>query len=191
VRALLLKHFNTLWIVLVLLCAGLLLLFPNWITRESISGFLNGLGAMALVVYIVLSLTRGLLMIPCTPFVLAGGISFPDMPFVVVLISFAGIAAGAYLVYSFPAFGSYDEFLEERYPDKIAWLKEKLHGPYAFWIIAGWSFFPLVPTDAISYVAGLVKITYKKLVTAVIIGEIPLVTIYVYLGVEIGEWLRI
>lgn len=190
-RALLLKHFNTLWIVLVLLCAGLLLLFPNWITRESISGFLNGLGAMALVVYIVLSLTRGLLMIPCTPFVLAGGISFPDMPFVVVLISFAGIAAGAYLVYSFPAFGSYDEFLEERYPDKIAWLKEKLHGPYAFWIIAGWSFFPLVPTDAISYVAGLVKITYKKLVTAVIIGEIPLVTIYVYLGVEIGEWLRI
>lgn len=190
-RTLLLKHFNTLWIVLVLLCAGLLLLFPNWITRESISGFLNGMGAMALVVYIVLSLTRGLLMIPCTPFVLAGGISFPDMPFVVVLISFAGIATGAYLVYSFPAFGSYDEFLEERYPDKIAWLKQKLHGPYAFWIIAGWSFFPLVPTDAICYVAGLVRITYKKLVTAVIIGEIPLVTIYVYLGVEIGEWLRI
>jgi uncharacterized membrane protein YdjX (TVP38/TMEM64 family) len=48
-----------------------------------------------------------------------------------------------------------------------------------------------VPTDAICYVAGLVKISYKKLVTAVIIGEIPLVTIYVYLGVEIGEWLRI
>jgi len=191
VRALLLKHFNTLWIVLVLVCAGVLFANPDWVTRESISNFLNGLGALALVVYIVLSLSRALLMIPCTPFVLAGGISFPDMPFVVVVISFAGIAAGAYLVYSFPAFGSYDEFLEERYPDKIAWLKQKLHGPYAFWIIAGWSFFPLVPTDAICYVAGLVKITYKKLVTAVIIGEIPLVTIYVYLGVEIGEWLRI
>ncbi|MDA0690125.1 MAG: VTT domain-containing protein [Proteobacteria bacterium] len=190
-RALLLKHFNTLWIVLVLVCAGVLFANPDWVTRESISNFLNGLGALALVVYIVLSLSRALLMIPCTPFVLAGGISFPDMPFVVVVISFAGIAAGAYLVYSFPAFGSYDEFLEERYPDKIAWLKQKLHGPYAFWIIAGWSFFPLVPTDAICYVAGLVKITYKKLVTAVIIGEIPLVTIYVYLGVEIGEWLRI
>ncbi len=176
---------------MVLFCAGLLLLFPDWVTRESISGFLNGLGALALVVYIVLSLTRGLLMIPCTPFVLAGGISFPDMPVVVMLISFAGIAAGAYLVYSFPSFGSYDEFLEERYPDKISWLKDKLHGPYAFWIIAGWSFFPLVPTDAICYVAGLVKITYKKLVTAVVIGEIPLVTIYVYLGTEIGEWLRI
>lgn len=190
-RTLLLKHFNTIWIVLVLLCAALLFANPDWVTRESISNFLNGLGALALVVYIVLSLSRALLMIPCTPFVLAGGISFPDMPLVVMVISFAGIAAGAYLVYSFPAFGSYDEFLEERYPDKIAWLKEKLHGPYAFWIIAGWSFFPLVPTDAICYVAGLVKITYKKLVTAVVIGEIPLVTIYVYLGVEIGEWLRI
>ncbi len=190
-RALLLQHINTIWLVLVLVCASLLFLFPDWVSRESISNFLNGLGALALVVYIVLSLTRALLMIPCTPFVLAGGISFPEMPIVVMAVSFAGIAAGAYLVYSFPSFGSYDEFLEEKYPEKISWLKEKLHGPYAFWIVAGWSFFPLVPTDAICYVAGVVKMTYKKMVAAVIIGEIPLVTLYVYLGTEIGEWLRI
>lgn len=190
-RAFLIKHINTIWLVLVLVCASLLFLFPDWVSRESISDFLNGLGALALVVYVVLTLTRGLLMIPCTPFVLAGGISFPEMPFVVMAISFAGIAAGAYLVYSFPSFGSYDEFLEEKYPEKIRWLKEKLHGPYAFWIVAGWSFFPLVPTDAICYVAGVVKMTYKKMVTAVIFGEIPLVTLYVYLGTEIGEWLRI
>ena len=149
------------------------------------------MGALALGVYILLSLSRALLMIPCTPFVLAGGISFPESPLLVMAISFAGIVAGAFLVYSFPSFGSYDELLERKYPDKVLLLKEKLHGAYAFWIVAGWSFFPLVPTDVICYVAGLVKMPFKKMVTALVAGEFPLVALYVYVGVEIGEWLRI
>jgi hypothetical protein len=31
----------------------------------------------------------------------------------------------------------------------------------------------------------------RKLLSAVLIGELPLVAVYVFLGVEIGEWLRI
>jgi uncharacterized membrane protein YdjX (TVP38/TMEM64 family) len=81
--------------------------------------------------------------------------------------------------------------LEHKYPDKIAMLREKMHGKYSFWIIAGWSFFPLVPTDVICYVAGMVKLSYKRMVIPLLIGEIPLVTTYVFLGSEIGEWLRI
>ncbi|MEQ8312807.1 MAG: VTT domain-containing protein [Gammaproteobacteria bacterium] len=190
-RALLIQHINTLWLALAATCLLLLLIFPDAISRESVSDFLNGLGAMALLVYILLSLTRALLMIPCTPFVLAGGVTFPESPLLVMAISYAGIVAGAFLVYSFPAFGSYDEYLERKYPEKIRLLEEKLHGRYSFWIIAGWSLFPLVPTDLICYVAGLVKLSFRKLVIPVVVGEIPLVTIYVLVGVEIGEWLRI
>ncbi len=190
-RAFLIQHINTFWLLIVGTCLVLLFMFPDAITRDSISDFLNGLGAMALLVYILLSLTRALLMMPCTPFVLAGGITFPEWPWLVMLISYAGIVAGAYLVYSFPAFGSYDEFLERKYPDKIKLLEEKLHGRHWFWIIAGWSFFPLVPTDVICYVSGIVKLQFRKMVAAVIAGEIPLVTIYVFVGAEIGEWLRI
>lgn len=190
-RAFLIQHINTIWLLIVIVCAGILLLYPEALSRDSISDFLNGLGTLALIVYIGLSLTRALLMIPCTPFVLAGGITFPEMPILVMAISYAGIVAGAYLVYSFPSFGSYDEFLEEKYPDKVQFLKEKMHGPYAFWIVAGWSFFPLVPTDVICYVGGLVKMSFRKMASAVVIGEIPLVTLYVLVGVEIGEWLRI
>ena len=190
-RAYLIQHINTIWLLIVVVCAGMLLLYPEALSRDSISDFLNVLGTLALIVYIVLSLTRALLMIPCTPFVLAGGITFPEMPILVMAISYAGIVAGAYLVYSFPSFGSYDEFLEEKYPDKVQFLKEKMHGPYAFWIVAGWSFFPLVPTDVICYVGGLVKMSFRKMASAVVIGEIPLVTLYVLVGVEIGEWLRI
>ena len=190
-RAFLIQHINSIWLLLVIVCAGLLFMFPEAVSRDSIADFLNGLGTLALLVYIGLSLSRALLMIPCTPFVLAGGITFPDMPILVMAISYAGIVAGAYLVYSFPSFGSYDEYLEEKYPDKVRFLKEKMHGPYAFWIVAGWSCFPLVPTDVICYVGGLVKMSFRRMVTAVVLGEIPLVTLYVLVGVEIGEWLRI
>jgi|TARA_Y100001949_G_C15933050_1_gene306559 uncharacterized membrane protein YdjX (TVP38/TMEM64 family) len=185
-----LKNLNQVWLCLVAIVLVSLLIFPDWLSRDSISELLNNFGTMALIVYIVLSLTRSLLMIPCTPFVLAGAISFPQWPLIVFVISFTGIVLGAFLVYSFPSFGNYDEFLEEKYPVKIAALKEKMQGKYAFAIVAGWSFFPLVPTDVICYVAGIAKMSFKKMVMALLIGEIPLVTTYIFLGVEIGEWLR-
>ena len=190
-RQLLITHINTLWLLLVAILGGLLLLFPDWLNRESIAGFLNSLGALALLGYIVLSLTRAALMIPCTPFVLAGGIAFPEFLLPVWVISLAGVVVGAFLVYSFPSFGKYDEFLEQKYPDKIAMLDRQIHGPWAFWIIAGWSFFPLVPTDLICYVSGVVKLRFRKLITALLVGEVPLVTAYVFLGAGIGEWLRL
>ena len=185
-----LNNLNQVWLCLVAIVLVSLLIFPDWLSRDSISELLNNFGTMALIVYIVLSLTRSLLMIPCTPFVLAGAISFPQWPLIVFVISFTGIVLGAFLVYSFPSFGNYDEFLEEKYPAKIAALKEKMQGKYAFAIVAGWSFFPLVPTDVICYVAGIAKMSFKKMVMALLIGEIPLVTTYIFLGVEIGEWLR-
>ncbi|MBE46321.1 MAG: hypothetical protein CMQ32_00625 [Gammaproteobacteria bacterium] len=185
-----LKNLNQVWLCLVAIVLVSLLIFPDWLSRDSISELLNNFGTMALIVYIVLSLTRSLLMIPCTPFVLAGAISFPQWPLIVFVISFTGIVLGAFLVYSFPSFGNYDEFLDEKYPAKISALKEKMQGKYAFAIVAGWSFFPLVPTDVICYVAGIAKMSFKKMVMALLIGEIPLVTTYIFLGVEIGEWLR-
>ena len=170
---------------------GLLLLFPDWLTRDSISAYLAGLGSGALLVYLLMCMTRSLLMIPVTPFVLAGAITFPDLLMLVFGISLAGIVVGAFLIYSFPAFGGYDRLLEEKYPAKIALLKKNMHGNRSFWIIAGWSFFPLVPTDLICYVAGMVRLPFRKVVGPLMVGEIPLVTIYVYLGSELGDWLRI
>ena len=185
------RHINTIWFLLVALFLGLTLLFPQWLSRESISGFLGQMGAMAIVVYVLLCLTRSLLLLPSTPFILAGAISFPQSLFLVMLISFLGILVGGFLVYSFPSFGSYDELLEEKYPHKIARLKQKMHSKYAFWIVSGWSFFPLVPTDAICYVAGLVKMPFRKLAAAMLLGQTPLVIAYIFLGVGIGEWLRV
>lgn len=185
-----LKHFNTIWLGLILVVSCLVWFYTDWLTREFIAGFLNKLGPFAFATFIVISLTRSFLLLPCTPFVLAGAVSFPQWPLPVFVISLAGIVVGALLVYSFPSFGGYNRLLEEKYPNKIAVLKDKLHGKFAFWIVSGWSFFPLVPTDAVCYVAGLVKMPPLKMIVAVILGELPLVTAYVFLGAEFGEWLR-
>ena len=108
-----------------------------------------------------------------------------------LVISLLGIVVGAYLVYSFPSIGSYDKILERKFPSKIASLKQKMQHKHAFWFVVGWSFFPLVPTDAVCYVAGVAKMSFKKMITALLIGELPLVTMYVFVGAELGEWLRV
>jgi len=180
-----------LWLAIAGISLSLLLISPDTISQESISQFLGSLGTMALLVYIGLSLARSLLMIPSTPIILAGAVSFPEQLLIVFLISLVGIVVGGILVYSFPSFGDYGSYLESKYPDKIRFLKEKMHGPYSFWIVMGWSIFPLVPTDVICYVAGLVKMNFKKMLTALVIGELPLIVLYIYLGTEVGEWLRI
>ncbi|GJM11894.1 MAG: hypothetical protein DHS20C12_02970 [Pseudohongiella sp.] len=185
------KHLNTVWFIVVAAVLALIVINPQLMTRESISELLNQMGSMALIIYILMSLSRSILLIPCTPFVLAGAISFPQWPLTVFAISLAGVVVGAILVYSFPSFGSYDRLLEEKYPEKIASLKSKMQHKNAFWFVVGWSFFPLVPTDAVCYVAGLAKMSLRKMLAALLIGELPLVAAYVFLGAEIGEWLRL
>lgn len=175
---------------MVVLLLGLLFLFPDWLTRESVAEFLQTLGPMAFLGYIVLCLTRAAVMIPATPFVLAGAISFPDSLIAVFVVSIIGIVVGALLIYSFPTFGSYDEYLEARYPKQIATIKRKMQSKYAYLFVMGWSFFPLVPTDVICYVAGLAKMSVRKLALAVVVGELPIVAFYIFVGAEISEWLR-
>lgn len=185
-----LKYFNTVWLGLVLAILCYVWFFTDWLTRDSIAVFLGMLGPFAFVTYIVVSLTRSLFLIPSTPFVLAGAISFPQWHIPVLAISFTGIVVGALLVYSFPSFGGFNRLLEQRYPEKIAILKNKMHAKSAFWIVYAWSLFPLVPTDAVCYVAGVVKMPPLKMVVAVVLGQLPLTTAYVFLGAGIGEWLR-
>ncbi len=147
------KHFNTLWLVVVAALLLLLAFNPTLVSRESISQLLGQLGTSALVVYILLSLTRALIMIPSTPFILAGAISFPEMPILIFVISYIGVVVGTLLIYSFPAFGNYDEYLESKYPKHICVINGLMQVRYSFLFFLCWSFFPLLPSVLIFYVA--------------------------------------
>ena len=97
----LLKNFNKIWLSIVAVNLMLLAFLPDWFSRESISGFLEGLGALALVTYIFVSLARALLFLPITPFIIAGAITFPDMPFILWVISTLGVVVGAFIAVSY------------------------------------------------------------------------------------------
>ena len=129
----LLQNFNKIWLSIVALNLILLVLLPDWFSKESIVSLLDGLGAFALVAYIVVSLARALLLLPITPFIIAGAISF--------------LHAGYYLDYfyykccrwgwrgiQFRPLGATINILKN-HPKAVDYLKQKMLGKHAFGLL--------------------------------------------------------
>ncbi|MDA1185408.1 MAG: VTT domain-containing protein [Acidobacteria bacterium] len=172
---------NYLWVFAVVVVFILWLREPDLFARESIAARIESWGPWMFAGFIGISLARGFFLVPSTPVILAGGVLFPESLPVVFVISVAGIVVSATAIYYLPGLGGYDNLLERRYPHQIARMKRLLATPHAFWVVAGWSFFPLVPTDVICYAAGLLGMSYRRMVVAVLLGEMPLVLTYLLL----------
>ncbi len=95
-----------------------------------------------------------------------------------------GIMTTATYLYFASKFLEFDKLFGEKHKKKTEKITYKLN-KHGFWIVLGWSFFPLVPTDLICYIAGSIKMNFPKYFTAVFIGEAVLVGIYVFLGESI------
>ncbi len=158
---------------------------PTLFTPGRFEGFFARWGAWAFGVFTVVALVRGALLVPSTPVVLAGGALFPTSLPAVLLVTMAGIILSATLLYRFPHFAGYDQMLAAKHPEKLARLRVELGRPWAIWLVAGWAFFPVVPTDLICYAAGLVGMPFRRMILGIIIGELPLVTAYLFFG----QWL--
>lgn len=119
---------------------------------------------------------------PSTPFVIAGALLFPDNLLLVLFISMTGIMLSATALYYFSDILGFSEYLEKRYPNKVKKWENKLQSSKATFLVLGWSFFPLVPTDIICYAAGIVKMPYKYMFIGVFFGELILTSFYIYSG---------
>lgn len=180
------RFLTWLWAALVLAILGWYVVRPEDFTADSFQRVLAGWGPWAFPGFVAVSIVRGALLIPSTPVVLAGGAFFPEAIPAVLVVSMLGIVASATLLYRFPGFAGYDTVLAEKYPAKLASLREKLSKPGAMWFVAAWAFFPAVPTDLICYAAGLVRMPYRRMILGIIIGELPLVTAYILLGTKLS-----
>lgn len=169
------------WVALIILGLVLFFLYPNWFTKESLSQFIQNQSSNILLVYIIISLVRGIFLLPSTPFVFAGIILFPNATFLVFSISIMGIVITATYLYFASRFLEFDKLFGEKHSKKADKIIEKLN-KHGFWIVMGWSFFPFVPTDLICYIAGSIKMNFTKYITAIFIGEAILVGAYIYLG---------
>jgi uncharacterized membrane protein YdjX (TVP38/TMEM64 family) len=141
--------------------------------------FFASFGAWALTIYILASFVRGIVLLPSLPLVLVGTLFFPHSPLLVFLISMLGIVFSGILIYKFSDVMWFDEvFARHEKSRQIQKSVEK----YGFWVVALWSFLPMVPTDLICYAAGTVKMSFWKFVLALSIGESICVALLIYGG---------
>jgi uncharacterized membrane protein YdjX (TVP38/TMEM64 family) len=176
------KAVSYLWLAVLLGVAVLWVADPSRFSQESIAAGIAAWGPWATIGFSLVAIVRGALLIPSTPVILAGGVIFPEALFFVFMVSMLGIVASATMLYRFPGFAGYDTRLAARYPEQLARLQEQLRKPRAQWFVAAWAFFPAVPTDLICYAAGLVRMPFRRMMTGIVIGEVPLVAFYAFLG---------
>lgn len=168
------------WIGLILLGLGYYVLNIDSFTPEKISSFLKDNETSFLWVYLFISLVRGIFLIPSTPFVFAGIILFPEQPLLVFLISLLGVSFSASFIYFFAQYLEFDHLISKK-EKRLYNIKTKIN-QYGFWIVLVWSFFPIVPTDLICYIASITKMSYWKFISALFIGESLLIALYVWFG---------
>jgi len=163
------------WLLAAVAAVAYGLLNPGFFTQESMVRVMERWGSWAFGGFVAVSLLRGFLLVPSTPVIVAGSILFPTSLASVFFVSIVGIVIAASALYHMPALGGYDALLERRHPQRVGRLKRQLVKPRAFWFVVAWSAFPLVPTDVICYAAGLVQMSYRRMIFAMLLGEVPLV----------------
>ena len=72
------------------------------------------------------------------------------------------------------------DILRRRYATRVQSV-ENLLETYGFWGVAWGSFFPLLPTDLVAYLAGVFRMSFRSFVMAVTLGELPLIVFLVAL----------
>lgn len=160
---------------------------PQAFTPEHIAGFLEHFQAWMLIIYFLFSMFRGFTLLPSTPLVIAGTLIFPSHPWLVLLISISGILVSSTLIYFCSDLLGFTDYFETRHSKAVEKIRHRLETPIGFLFVLLWAFFPLVPTDAVCYVAGTTRMRFTKFLLAVFLGEIVLCSFYIFLGGYVRE----
>ena len=151
---------------------------PELIDPANLVGLLRRSGPFVLLGYAALSVVRPVTLVPSTVLIVVGTLLFPDRPGMVFAVSLAGVVASAGVIYYFFDFLGLAQVFERRHASRIRWLEDQMRRR-GLAIVVGWSVFPFVPTDAICYVAGTLRMPIGRFLLGVTLGEIPVVAFYV------------
>ena len=172
----------SIWIAIPITSVAIYIYDPRLFTAENIVSFLGRFETEILIVYLAISITRGLTLLPSTPLVIAGTIAFPNDPGTVLVISIVGILVSSSLIYYFSDRLGFSEYFEKRRPDQTQKIRRQLEKPLGSIFVFLWAFFPFVPTDAVCYIAGTVGMKFWKFILAIGLGELILCSFYVFSG---------
>lgn len=174
------KNLFALWILSIVTFFVYSIYNPNFLDHNHMKLTLEQYASQIFIIYFLICLFRGMFLLPSSPFVVLGAFLFPNKLWLVFIISLIGIFTSAIIIYYFSTFFGFDKYFKEKFPNKIEKIQGQMNSPKAFLLVVAWSAFPFVPTDLMCYVAGTIRMNFARMVTAMIIGEIPLVFFYVF-----------
>jgi uncharacterized membrane protein YdjX (TVP38/TMEM64 family) len=182
--ALLLTWGLLLLFLLVLIGPRQLLASYGGITPDSVRDFLASFGLLAAAAYIAVHAFRSFLFLPVTPFTIAGGFLFGTaFGFFLTLLGRAVISATITFALS--------RYLFQEY------VRSKIRGRYAGWdrrlehggifYVAFMRMIPMLPFDAVGYIAGASSIKYRKYLIGTILGDLPGTFVLTFLGSSLTD----
>ncbi len=140
-------------------------------------------GALSPAAFILINALRPFTFLPVTPFTIAGGFIFGH--FYGLLLSIIGTMLSAVLTFSLSRY---------LFKDTIKrWLKGRYDGAdkgfesNGIFMIAAARVIPVIPFDAVSYVAGISNISFTDYLIGSLIGEFPGAFILTMLGSNLGR----
>ncbi len=130
-------------------------------------------------VYLLLGCLRGFTLIPSTYLIIFGIVFLPLWPLYILTI--IGILVSSLTVYFLSEQLGFDAFFEKKYSSGLKKLRASLQ-KNELPIVIFWSFAPFLPTDAVCYLCGTLKVNVYKFLFGVLIGEGIVCFIYIFLG---------
>lgn len=155
---------------------------PAAFTATQLAAFFSEFASAIWPVYIAFSILRGLTLLPSTPLLVAGTIIFPEHPWAVLAVSMLGITISSTIIYYLSDYLGFSVYFEKHNPTVTHKIKRRLEHPLGFMFVAGWAFFPFVPTDLVCYLAGTIRMNFSKFISATFAGELVLCICYIFLG---------
>jgi uncharacterized membrane protein YdjX (TVP38/TMEM64 family) len=178
-------HLCVFWIVGLVLFVACSALRPGLIDRGVHAGI--AMPVYGVIAYLLLGSLRGFALIPSTHLLILAIPFFP--PAELFLLTLIGIAISSTSIYFLSKSWEFDRYFEANHGAALRRLVD-LFQTNQLRIIVGWSFFPLVPTDLICYVSGILKVPFARFILAVLLGEGAICAIYVFLGHQMLTYLR-
>ncbi|GLO60301.1 TVP38/TMEM64 family protein [Vibrio sp. MACH09] len=171
----------TIWLTCIVTLLISYVINPNLFTPQNIKLLVETYSNELMITYISASLIRGLFLIPSTPFVIVGALLFPDDLLSVLLISIISVMFSATLLYYFSDLLGFSQYLERKHPVSVKKWRSRLNSRKSILVTTGWAFFPLVPTDLICYVSGIVAMPFTHMFIGIFLGEVSIISIYLFL----------
>ena len=136
--------------------------------------------------YLVVGCARGFTFMPLTILIAFGMLFLHPVPlFILTMIGTLVSSSGIY--YFSSLFGVYERF-QRKNKKRVDALQSGMKD-FELPIIIGWSFCPMLPTDIVCCMSGIMKLSLSKLLLGVLIGEGICCAIYIFCGNQIVQFL--